>query len=52
MAAPSNKAHIIGPGEYRLNILVAAENARPIEETMLIRLPPKDTTFGRLSAWR
>ena len=31
MAVPNKKGHIIGPGEYQLDILVAAENARPIK---------------------
>jgi hypothetical protein len=36
MAAPSIRAHIVGPGEYRLDILLAAENARPVERTIAI----------------
>jgi hypothetical protein len=36
MAAPNNRGHIVGPGEYRLYVLVAAENARPIEGTVAI----------------
>ena len=34
MAAPNHKGHIIGPGEYQLDILVAAENVRPIKRTL------------------
>jgi hypothetical protein len=30
MVAPNHRGHIIGPGEYQLDILVAAENARPL----------------------
>jgi len=29
MAAPNNKTHIVGPGTYRLGLVIAAENARP-----------------------
>lgn len=36
--APNHKGHIIGPGEYQLDILVAAENARPIKRTVSISL--------------
>ncbi|MBI3615927.1 MAG: hypothetical protein HY211_05350 [Candidatus Omnitrophica bacterium] len=39
MVAPNHRGHIIGPGEYQLDILVAAENARPIKETIAIDLP-------------
>ncbi len=39
MAAPNNREHIIGPGEYQLDVLVAAENARPIRRTIAISLP-------------
>lgn len=38
MAAPNHRGHIIGPGEYRLAILVAAENVRPIKRTIAISL--------------
>jgi hypothetical protein len=38
IAPPNHKGHIIGPGEYRLDILVAAENARPHKETIAISL--------------
>ena len=38
MAAPNHKGHIVGPGEYQLDILVAAENARPIKRTIAISL--------------
>ena len=36
MAAPNTKGHIVGPGEYRLTILIAAENARPKRQTISI----------------
>jgi hypothetical protein len=39
MAAPSDKGHIVRFGEYQLDILVAAENARPITRTLAISLP-------------
>jgi hypothetical protein len=37
-AVPNHRGHIVGPGKYRLSILVAAENARPIERTVAISL--------------
>jgi hypothetical protein len=39
MTAPNNKGHIIGPGEYELDILLAAENAHPVKRTIRISLP-------------
>jgi hypothetical protein len=36
MVAPNHKGHIVGPGEYRLDVLVAAENVRPIKRTITI----------------
>lgn len=38
MVAPNHRGHIIGPGEYQLDILVAAENVRPIKRTVAISL--------------
>jgi hypothetical protein len=38
MVAPNHRGHIIGPGEYQLDILVAAENARPIKRMVTIFL--------------
>jgi hypothetical protein len=38
MVAPNHKGHIVGPGEYQLDILVAAENARPIRRTVAVSL--------------
>lgn len=38
MVAPSHKGHIVGPGEYQLEIFVAAENARPVKRTIAISL--------------
>jgi hypothetical protein len=38
MARPNHKGHIVGPGEYQLEILVAAENASPIKRTISISL--------------
>ena len=36
---PSNqRGHIIGPGDYRIDLLIAAENARPITITVSIAL--------------
>jgi hypothetical protein len=38
MAAPNHRGHIIGPGEYQLEIQVAAENVPPIKRTITISL--------------
>lgn len=38
MVAPAHRGHIIGPGEYQLDILVAAENARPTARTIALSL--------------
>jgi hypothetical protein len=39
VAPPNHKGHIVGPGEYRLRILIAAENVRrPAHETVSISL--------------
>lgn len=38
MVAPTHMGHIIGPGVYRLDILVAAENAVPLSRTVEITL--------------
>ena len=38
MAAPNHKGHIVGPGRYQLDIVVAAENSRPLTETVEINL--------------
>jgi len=38
IAAPTHKGHIIAPGEYRLNIIIAAENAHRIEKTVSLSL--------------
>lgn len=37
--APNNKGHIVGPGTYRLNIVVAAENSNPLERSVEITVP-------------
>jgi hypothetical protein len=37
--SPNHKGHIIGPGDYQLKILIAAENSRhPIEKTISLSL--------------
>jgi len=41
VAAPNHRGHIVGPGEYRLETLVAAENARPLRETIEISVRGK-----------
>jgi hypothetical protein len=38
MVSPNHRGHIIGPGKYQLNILVAAENAPPIKKIITINL--------------
>ena len=38
IAAPNHRGHIVGPGEYQLDVLVAAENARPLAKTVSISL--------------
>jgi hypothetical protein len=38
MAPPKNWTHIVGPGEYELDVLVAAENAFPLKRTITINL--------------
>jgi hypothetical protein len=38
MAAPNHRGHIIGPGEYQLDILIAAENARPSKRMVTISI--------------
>jgi hypothetical protein len=35
---PNNMSHIVGPGDYELDIQVAAENVRPITRTLQISL--------------
>ena len=51
MVAPNHRGHIIGPGEYQLDIYVAAENARPVKTTITIILRgpwyPDETTMLR-----
>lgn len=39
IAKPNNRGHIIGPGNYRLKLLIAAENVRrPLEKTISLVL--------------
>jgi len=38
MVRPNNRTHIVGPGQYQLDIQVAAKNARPVERTLEISL--------------
>jgi hypothetical protein len=35
---PNHRGHIVGPGKYRLDILVAADNVRPLKKTLEISL--------------
>lgn len=39
MVKPNHKGHIVGPGDYELDILVAAENVHPLKRTITISLP-------------
>ena len=39
MVAPNHRGHIVGPGEYELDVLVAAQNVRPLRKTVKLRLP-------------
>jgi hypothetical protein len=41
MVAPNHRGHIIGPGDYQLDILVSAENVRPIKRIVAISLRGK-----------
>jgi hypothetical protein len=36
MHPPTNQRNIVGPGEYQLDILIAAENCKPVERTVHI----------------
>jgi hypothetical protein len=38
VAVPNHRGHIVGPGDYRLEIIVAAENARPTRKLVAISL--------------
>jgi hypothetical protein len=38
VARPNHKGHIVGPGAYQLDVLVAADNARPHAQTVGITL--------------
>lgn len=38
MAAPNNRSHIVGPGEYELDIMITAENSVPTKRTIVISL--------------
>jgi hypothetical protein len=44
MAAPSHRGHIVGPGSYELDLLVAADNVRPRRATLSISL--QGTWYG------
>ena len=39
MVAPNHRGHIVERGKYKLDILVAADNVRPISQTLFISLP-------------
>jgi hypothetical protein len=38
MVAPNHRGHVVGPGEYQLDILVAADNVRPKKQVLVINL--------------
>lgn len=50
-SSPNHKGHIVGPGTYLLEVLVAAENRRPVRRTIEIELKgpwsPDETTMLR-----
>ena len=48
IAAPNHKGHIIARGDYRLKILIAAENAHPIEKTLSISVRGWDADEMRM----
>jgi hypothetical protein len=39
MVYPNHKGHIIGPGVYQLDIILTAENTKPIRRTVEISIP-------------
>lgn len=41
IARPNNKSHIVGPGRYRIRLIVAAENAAPVTREIELHLPGK-----------
>jgi hypothetical protein len=51
MVTPNHLGHIVGPGEYELDVLIAADNVRPLKKTILISLRgpwyPDETTMLR-----
>ena len=47
--SPNHRGHIVGPGKYELDLLIAAENADPIAHTIEIRLEgPWDSNETRM----
>lgn len=38
MVAPNHRGHIVGPGEYQLDVLIAADNVRPKKGLVAINL--------------
>jgi hypothetical protein len=38
MAEPNHKGHIIGPGEYRIHLVIAAENAPTVKHCVSLTL--------------
>ena len=41
MAQPNHKGHIVGPGEYRLDIVIAADNAPTVKQCVNVTLTGK-----------
>ena len=40
-AAPTSQTHVLGPGQYRIALLLAAANSRPVSRTVCLRLTGK-----------
>jgi hypothetical protein len=51
IARPNNKPHIVGPGRYRIRLIVAAENAPPVTREIELHVPgrwyPDEATMLR-----
>ena len=41
LVKPNHKGHIVGPGRYRIRLLLAAENARPVVRTIELVVSPE-----------
>jgi len=41
LVKPNHQGHIVGPGRYRIRLLLAAENARPEVKTIELDVRPE-----------